>query len=166
MFNKFTNIYAFWLRLLVNGLIYLSGLALLAMMFITIFDVVVRALRIRFIGAVDLVQFAGAVCVAAALPYTTAIGGHVAIEFFFHKLSHLKRLVLGSILKIMLLILFGSACVWSFSYGNSLRGYNQISMTLGIPLYWIMYVISICLGAVVLVVFYELLCPHKELIKQ
>jgi TRAP-type C4-dicarboxylate transport system permease small subunit len=153
------------LRWLVTVLIWLSCAGILAMIAVTFLDIAFRLLRLQFTGAVDIVQIAGAVAIAAALPYTTAINGHVAIEFVLHKLSHRGRLVMGSIIKMMTIALFVFAAHRSFLYGNDLRAHNQGTMTLQFPMCWMMYMIAVCLTATVLVVLYSLLKPNKELIK-
>jgi TRAP-type C4-dicarboxylate transport system permease small subunit len=153
------------LRWLITVMIWLSCAGILAMIAVTFIDIFCRLLRFRFTGAVDVVQIAGAVSIAAALPYTTAVNGHVAIEFILHKLSHRGRLVMSSIIKMMTIVLFVFAAHRSFLYGNDLRAHNQGTMTLQFPMCWMMYMIAVCLSVVVLVVLHSLLKPNKELIK-
>ncbi len=153
------------LRWLVTILIWLSSAAILSMIGITVVDILFRLMRIRFIGASDMVQIAGAVSIAAALPYTTAVNAHVAIEFILHKLSRRGRLVAGSIIKMMTLALFVFAAHRSFIHANNLKITNQGTMTLQFPVCWIMYMIAVCLTIVALVVLFTLIKPNKELIK-
>lgn len=153
------------LRWLVTAMIWLSSAAILSMIGITFVDIVLRLMRVRFIGAADMVQIAGAVSIAAALPYTTAVNAHVAIEFILHKLSGRGRLIAGSIIKLMTLALFVFAAHRSFIYANNLKITNQGTMTLQFPVCWIMYMIAACLTIVAMVVLYSLIKPHKELIK-
>jgi TRAP-type C4-dicarboxylate transport system permease small subunit len=153
------------LRRLIAAMVGLSSIGVLAMIAVTFVDIVFRLLRLRFTGAVDMVQIAGAASIAAALPYTTAVNAHVAIEFVLHKLSHRGRFVMGSIIKMMTISFFAFAAHRSFLYGNDLRAHNQGTMTLHFPMCWMMYMIAVCLSVTVLVVFYSLLKPHKELIK-
>jgi TRAP-type C4-dicarboxylate transport system permease small subunit len=153
------------LRWMVTILIWLSSAGILAMIAVTFVDITFRLLRLRFTGAVDIVQIAGATAIAAALPYTTAVNAHVAIEFILHKLSRRGRLVMGSIIKIMTIALFVFAAHRSFLYGNDLLSHNQGTMTLRFPMGWMMYMIAVCLSVNVLVVLYSLLKPNKELIK-
>ena len=68
------------LRALVTFLGMIAGAGLMAMVLVTSLDVVLRVFRISLKGAYDITTIAGALTVAAALPYTTAIKGHVAIE--------------------------------------------------------------------------------------
>jgi TRAP-type C4-dicarboxylate transport system permease small subunit len=153
------------LKAVIYALILVSSAAVLVMIGVTILDIVLRMMRIRFIGAVDIVQIAGAVAIAAALPYTTAINAHVAIEFLFHKLSRRGRLVLGSTLKILTILLFSLTSYQCFIYGGNLLKNNQVTMTLRFPQFWMMYMIAVCLAIVVAVLLHSLLRPHKELMK-
>jgi TRAP-type C4-dicarboxylate transport system permease small subunit len=153
------------LRWIVIVLIWLSSAGILAMIAVTFIDIACRVLRLRFTGAVDMVQIAGAVAIAAALPYTTAVNAHAAIEFLLLKLSHHGRLVLSSFIKLMTLGLFVFAAHRCFVYGGDLQAHDQGTMTLRFPMCWIMYMIAVCRAVNVLVVLYSLLKPNKELIK-
>ena len=53
------------------------------MMLVTCVDIVLRKLGHPFPGAYDITKMAAAVTISCALPYTTAVKGHVAVEFFF-----------------------------------------------------------------------------------
>jgi TRAP-type C4-dicarboxylate transport system permease small subunit len=164
-FQRVTALAEKTLKAVIYALILLSSGAVLVMIGVTILDIVLRLMRIRFIGAVDIVQIAGAVAIAAALPYTTAVNAHVAIEFLFHKLSRRGRLVLGSILKTLTLLLFSLTSYQCFVYGGDLLKNNQVTMTLHFPQFWLMYAIAVCLAIVVAVLLHGLLRPHKELMK-
>ena len=51
----------------------------------------------KITGALDLGKGCGALVIAGALPYTTAVKGHVAIEYFFHKLGRRGRIVVDTL---------------------------------------------------------------------
>ena len=87
------------LKGLVRALAYLAGAGLMAMVLVTTADVVLRVFNAPLTGAYDIVKIAAAITVAAALPYTTAIKGHVAIEFFFHKLGRRGRIVVDALMR-------------------------------------------------------------------
>jgi TRAP-type C4-dicarboxylate transport system permease small subunit len=164
-FQRVTALAEKTLKAMIYALILVASGAILVMIGVTILDIVLRLMRIRFIGAVDIVQIAGAVAIAAALPYTTAVNAHVAIEFLFHKLSRRGRLVLGSILKILTILLFSLTSYQCFIYGGDLLKNNQVTMTLRFPQFWLMYMIAVCLAIVAAVLLHGLLRPHKELMK-
>ncbi len=155
------------LRALVLFLAVISGLCVLAIMLVTCADVILRLRWVNrpFVGAYDIVKIAGALTLATSLPYTTAVKGHVAIEYFFHKFNRCGRVVLDSIIRLMGMALFGFLAWRSVLYGLDFRRTGQVSQTLQLPVFWVPYAIGFCCTIVVLVIGYNLLHPGREMIK-
>ena len=152
------------LRTSVLALAGVAGVGLMVMMLVTSADVVLRIFRVSLTGAYDIVQIAGAITIAAALPYTTAIKGHVAIEYFFHKLGPKGRLAIDSLMRLISLALFAVLGWQSVQYGNSMKHSGEVSLTLQLPIFWVPYVIALSCGLVVLVILFHLTHPGKEMI--
>lgn len=174
---------------LVHFLGIVAGIGLMAMVIVTSIDVFLRAFSTMaasqripgwlaacagvvpqlfgsaLTGAYDIVRIAGALTIAAALPYTTAIKGHVAIEYFFHKLGRRGRLVVDSMMRLLSMALFSLLAWQGAEYGNALRKSGEVSMTIQLPIFWVPWVLAASCVLVVLVTFYHLVCPGKELIK-
>lgn len=157
----------FWktLRVVVNVLAIASGLCILAMVGITCVDILFRTAGHPFVGAYDLVRIAGALAIAFALPYTTAVKGHVAIEYFFLKMNKAGRILVDSVSRLVMMTLFGTFAWQCMIYGGSLKRSGEVSLTLGVPLYWIAYVISLSFLVTLLVTLHNLLHPGREMIK-
>jgi len=155
------------LRIVVYFLVAVAGLSVLAMMAITCADVVLRLKWINrpFVGAYDLVKIAGALSLAAALPYTTAVKGHVAIEYFFHKFNRRGRIGLDTLLRLLAMALFAFFAWRSVAYGFDLHRIGQVSQTLQFPVFWVPFVIGFCCAVVVLVIGHNLIHPGREMIK-
>lgn len=153
------------LRALVKALAWVAGAALMVMVLATSVDVVLRKLGMPLTGAYDIVKIAAAISVAAALPYTTAIKGHVAIEFFFHKLGRRGRMVVDALMRLCGMTLFGLLAWGCIDYGNSLRLKGEVSMTLQLPIFWVPYVLAASCALVVLIKIYHLSHPGKPMIK-
>lgn len=153
------------LRRVVKFLGWVAGSAVLAMMLITTVDVALRALRVPLTGAYDLVKIAAAISAAAALPYTTAIKGHVAIEFFFHKLGRRGRIATDALMRLAGMGLFALFAWGCADYGSSLRQKGEVSMTLQLPVFWVPYVLAASCILVVLVKLYHLTHPGKPMLK-
>ena len=153
----------FWqgLRRIVQALAILSGLCILAMMGITCVDIGFRTMGRPIIGCYDLVRIFGALAIAGALPYTTAVKGHVAIEYFFLKLHRRGRIVIDSLSRTVVMLLFGTFSWHCVLYGNSLKRSGEVSLTLGIPLFWLSYAIALSLGITMLVTLHNLLHPGR-----
>lgn len=153
------------LRVLVQALAGVAGASLMIMVLITSLDVILRKFNLSLTGAYDLVKIAAALTVGAALPYTTAIKGHVAIEFFFHKLGRRGRIVVDAFMRLGGMVLFGLLAWGCVDHGNSLREKGEVSMTLQLPIFWVPYVLAGSCGLVVLIKLYHLTHPGKSMLK-
>ncbi len=157
--------YARVLRILVYAMAAAAGAGILAMVAVTCAEVILRLGTLSLTGVYDIVKIAGGISMAAALPYTTACKGHVAIEYFFHKLSRRGRTVVDSLSRITVFGLFAFLSYESFQYGSNLRHTGQVSPTLELPDYCIAYVLSFSCALVCLIKIYHLFHPGRELIK-
>lgn len=153
------------LRQMVLGLAWVSAASLLFMMLMTSLDVIMRLIYRPVTGTYDLVRMAGAVTVACAIPYTTAIKGHVAIEYFFHKLGRSGRIGVDALVRSLGMALFALIAWQSVRYGLSLRASGEVTPTLQWPVFWVPYVIAFCSLVTMGVILYNLLNPGKTMIK-
>lgn len=153
------------LRTLVMALAYVACASLMVMVLVTSAEVVLRLFRLSLTGAYDIVKIAAAITIAAALPYTTAIKGHVAIEYFFHKLGRRGRIVVDALMRLAGMALFSLLAWGCVDYGHSLRTRGEVSMTLQLPIFWVPYVLAVSCGLVVLIKAYHLAHPGKPMIK-
>jgi len=165
--GSLSAVYSRVLRVIVYALLVVSGLGVLTIMVVTCTDVVLRLPWIKrsVLGAYDIVKLAGALSLAAALPYTTAVKGHVAIEYFFHKLNRPGRIIVDTAARLMAMALFVSLGGRTVLYGFELHRNGQVSQTLQLPVFWVAHAIGICCFVVVLVIAYNLTHPGREMIK-
>jgi len=89
----------------------------------------------------------------------------VAVEYFFQKLNRFGRILLDTLCRLLVIGLFGMFTWQCIVHGNTLKRTGQISLTLGIPLFWLSYVIAAACVLTALVVLYNLLHPGREMIK-
>ena len=142
-----------------------TGVCIMGMVLITCADVVIRIFGRPIIGVFDIVRVAGAVAIACALPYTTALKGHVAIEYFFQKLNKTGRVIVDTIVRLLGMGLFSMLAYESAQIGVNLKARSEVTATLQLPIFWVSWVIALCCALVVLVIFYNMLHPGKELVK-
>ncbi len=163
--NRIIEAYHRALRAVVEALAYVAGAGLMLMVLITSLDVILRKCNLSVTGAYDVVKIAATITAAAALPYTTAIKGHVAIEYFFHKMGRRGRTVVDALMRFGGMALFG-LLAWGFvDYGNSLRQKGEVSTTLQLPIFWVPYVLAASCVLVVLIKIYHVTHPSKPMIK-
>jgi len=153
------------IRALVWALAAFSGLCLLSLIAVTCVDIVLRRFHLALPGAVDLAQVLGCLCVAAALPYTTSVKGHIAVEFFFRRLPRSWRVFFDTCTRLLGIALFAILSWQSFAYGCELKQNNNLTMTLNIPWFWVLWSMGVAFALVILVKFYHLAHPGKELLR-
>lgn len=153
-------------RWLTYALLVVCGLSILAMMGITVVSVFMRNTGMGGItGDLDLVESLVLVTVATALPYTTAVKGHIAIEFFFHKLNKPGRIVVDTLTRLVAIGLFVAFAVGCFRIGMRLHELDRVSNTLEMPIFWRPFVLGVCSIVAALVILHNLLHPGREMIK-
>lgn len=149
------------LRRLVLGLAFVAGAGTVSMMLVTCADIIARAFGHPLKGSYDLACLLSLITLSCALPYTTAVKGHVAVEYFFNKLPPTARLVVDSIMRVMVVGLFGLLCVQGVKYGLSLRASGEVWLTLGWPKYWASFIVAFACAVSALVVVEHLVRPRK-----
>ena len=85
---------------------WIGALALTAMMLLTVVDVIGRFFKHPIFGSVELVGFLAVIVVAAALPYTYKMDGHVGVEILVRLLSKKTQLWIDVITRLISLVLF------------------------------------------------------------
>jgi TRAP-type C4-dicarboxylate transport system permease small subunit len=165
MLRSILGLYEQALRIVVYALAIVSGLSVMAIMIVTCADVI---LRLPWIGrpitaSYDLVKIGGAISLAAALPYTTAVKGHVAISFLLVKLSPFGKRLLSVLISLMGMALFVFFAWRSVSYGLYFHKVGQVSQTSEIPIFWVPCAVGVCCAVVVLVILHDMMCPKRGL---
>ena len=158
-----------WTRLL-TGLVQagtaVAAAGLVVMMVLTTLDVICRSACGRPLpGTYDIVRLVGFLTLACALPYTTAVKGHVAVEFFFHKLGRRRRIAVDTVNRILGIALFGVLAWQTAARAAALRASGEVTPTLQLPVYPVLYVAAGACLLVALVILHNLLHPGREMIK-
>ncbi len=131
--------------------------SLLGMMSLTCAEVILRRLGHPILGAYEIVGFLGAIVSGLAMAQTTIERGHVAVQVLvarFHPNVQKCIYLFGHLLSILLFALLFLECL---RYGNDLRVSGEVSLTLRIPYYPIVYGIAISAAVVCLVHLVDIL---------
>jgi TRAP-type C4-dicarboxylate transport system permease small subunit len=121
-----------------------GGVVLTFMMLITVMDVILRYLGKPITGTYELVYLGGAVVIAFAMPRTSWDGGNVNVDFVMVALpTGIRKVTLAAtrILGIAFFVLLG----WNlFRLGNTLLDKHEVSLTLHVPIYPVVYALGVC----------------------
>ena len=127
------------------------------MMSLTCVDIVLRLFRRPIVGTYEIVGFLGAIVASLAMAQTTLERGHVAVEVVTNKLSPRVQQVVYLITNLLSIALF-SVLAWEcVRYGNDLRIAGEVSMTLQLPFFSVVYGIAFASVVVCLVLIVDIL---------
>lgn len=152
-------------RVLVYLLGIISALALLFIVGVVMLDVMGRFLGKGVRGSMDYIRLASAVVLGGALPYTTAVKGHIAIEFLFRRIGKTLKIVIDTISRLLMLLLFILIIFFMIRYGVSLYRSGEVTSTVQLPVFWVPFWLALSFTVTSLVKIYHILRPGKELIK-
>lgn len=123
---------------------WVSGFMLVTMVLLTMTDVILRGLGTGITGAYELMSFAGALTVGFAIAKTSVDGAHVNVDTLTQCLGNLPRKVVGIGAKVIGFMLF-LLLAWSlFLKGNELCAGGEVTPTLRLPFFPIVYALSLC----------------------
>ena len=125
-----------------NLLKIIGATALTCMMLLTVVDVIGRFFKHPIFGSVELVGFLATIVVAAALPYTYKVDGHVGVEILVRLLSKKTQLIIDLFTRTLTLILFGLVAWQMFLYAADIHETGEVSMNLEFPIYYIVYLLA------------------------
>lgn len=139
-----------------------SALVLGAMMLLTCADVVGRAVGRPILGAVELGVLMAALVLAFSMPYTHKEKGHVGVELLYMRLGPRAQGVLESLTGAAGFVLFAIIAQQTWNYAGIMRASGEVSMTLQLPTFYIIYLISASFGLLALVQLADVLASLKK----
>jgi C4-dicarboxylate transporter, DctQ subunit len=123
---------------------WIAGVALAAMMFLTVADVFLRFFKHPIVGTYEVVSLLGAVVIGFAIPQTTVERGHVLMDFITGRLPFQGQRLFHFITRLLAVFTFYIIGWNLYKVGNDLRSTGQVSLTLKIPEYPVAYGIALC----------------------
>lgn len=129
-------------RRLADYLNVFAGWGLVAMTFLTCADVILRIFRYPILGTYEMVGFLGAIVASFAMAHTTIKRGHVAVEVLTTRLPLKAQKVIYLITNVLSIVVFVLLAYESVRFGNDLQLNNEVSLTLQIPFFPVLYGIA------------------------
>jgi len=126
------------------------------MMFLTCSDVIGRLFGHPILGAEEIVGFMAALAMAAAMPYTHAMHAHVGVDMLVKELSPKAQAIVDSITNFLALVLFALMGWQTWLYAGALKRSGQVSMTLELPSYYVVYFLAFCFFVFCAVILLEI----------
>jgi TRAP-type C4-dicarboxylate transport system permease small subunit len=118
-------------------------MVLVAMMLLTVVDVVLRWMRMGITGTFELMSFGGALVVGFAIAQTSVDGAHVSVDVVTQLLGKRANVVLSVITRVMSIVFFLLLGWGLFLKGNELFASGEVSLTLHVPFYPVAYALAL-----------------------
>ncbi len=135
----------------------IAATAVFAMMSLTCVDVFLRYFfRMPIPGTYEIVALLGAAAVSFAMAHTLAERGHVAVSLVVQLFPKWLQDIIEGIISIFGIILFGLIAWQSVLYGMDCQRAGEVSMTLELPFYPIIYGVALSAMVVCLVLLVNL----------
>jgi len=133
--------------LLNKGLAFVAGFSLIAMMLVTVGEMVFRMFGKPMAGTVETIGWLAAVTTAFALGYTQTHQGHVSIDLFTNRLNPRLRAVINILVYLAATALF-TVVTWNiFRHAGVLKQSGSLSETMKVIVYPWVYLVSLgCAG--------------------
>ncbi|RLB06838.1 MAG: TRAP transporter small permease [Deltaproteobacteria bacterium] len=143
-----------WLAKMLN---WVAGWCLVGMMGLTSADILLRLFRRPILGTYEIVGFLGAVVAGFAMAQTTIERGHVAVQVVVTKFSSRVQEVIYLITHLLSVVLFALLAWECARYGDDLRTSGEVSLTLQLPFFPVLYGIAFSAAIVCLVLVVDIL---------
>jgi len=126
-------------------------------MLMTCADVVGRFFNTPILGSVEFVGFFATLTTAFALPYTHQMDAHIGVELLVNTLSEKKQRAIKLITTMVSFLLFGIVSWRMAVYADTIHQSGEVSMTLKLPEYLIIYLVAICFLIFTLILILDVL---------
>ncbi|ABW67806.1 TRAP transporter small permease [Desulfosudis oleivorans] len=127
---------------------WLAGASIVAMMMVTVIDVVLRFFRCPIPGTYDVVGLLGALAISLSLGYTSAQKGHIAVDFLVSRFSEKVARGIHLFNNLVATVFFAAVSWQCLLYAASLKRAGEVSPTLKLPTY--PFLIGIAAGFILL----------------
>jgi TRAP-type C4-dicarboxylate transport system permease small subunit len=135
----------------------IAGISLIFLMSLTMADVVLRLFKRPIVGTYELVAYLGAVVIGFSIPFTSWVRGHIYVDFLILKLSSTSQKIFHVFTRCLAMGLFLMVGWNLVKMGMDLQGSGEVSPTLHMPFYPIVYAIGFCCFAQFLVLLSDVL---------
>lgn len=122
----------------------IGGAALTFMMFLTVADVLLRAVGHPIIGTFEIVALSLALVIGFCFPCVSLDNGNVYMEFLLERLSPGGKAMMNTFTRILGIVLFAAIAYNLFSVGAEFHRSREVTATLRIPFYPVAYGVAVC----------------------
>jgi TRAP-type C4-dicarboxylate transport system permease small subunit len=121
----------------------IAAVGLTFIMLLTTVDVILRLFKSPIVGTYELVAFTGGIIIGFAVPMTSWMRAHVYVDFLVEKLPKSRRNIANIFTRLLGIVFFGIAGANLFKHGYYLYSTHEVTPTLQLPFYPVVFGIGI-----------------------
>jgi TRAP-type C4-dicarboxylate transport system permease small subunit len=121
----------------------IAAIGLTFIMLLTTLDVILRLFKNPIVGTYELVAFTGGIIIGFAIPMTSFMRAHVYVDFLVQRFPEGQRNVVNIFTRLMVIAFFIIASVNLFKHGWYLYSTHEVSPTLQLPFYPVVFGIAV-----------------------
>jgi TRAP-type C4-dicarboxylate transport system permease small subunit len=137
----------------------LGGLSLLGMMLLTVADVIGSIFGHPILGAEEIVALWASILLAFSLPAAHINGAHVGVELLYTKFPLRVKKINNFIIALVSFVLFSLTTWQCYLYADYLRSSGEVTMTLQLPAWVLIFCVSFALMILSIAIFFDLFNP-------
>lgn len=143
---------------------WVAGGSLVVMMLLVCANVFLRLLHRPILGTYEIVGFLGGTLISFGLAYTTVKQGHIAVELVVSRLPNRIQGIIISTVSLLSILLFAIISWRSVCYAINLAQSGEMSQTLRIPFFPLLYGLGFACALVCLVLLIELFKSMAQIV--
>jgi TRAP-type C4-dicarboxylate transport system permease small subunit len=145
-----------------NKMKIIAAACLMIMVFLTCINVVGRLCSYPIFGTEELVAIFATFAVALTLPYAHKKDAHIGVEILMRLFSKKNQKLVKFITDILAFGLF-IIVTWRMSlYAHTIQKSGEVSMNLGLPEYYVIYIVSFCFFIFTMFIFKDIIRFFKK----
>ena len=131
-----------WMDVAATRLNWVAAASIVAMMLLTVADVVLRLFRMPIPGTYEMVGFLGASVIAFSLAYTASEKGHITVDFLVQLFPRKGQAFFDAVNELAGSAFFGLIAFAGMDAASEMKNSGEVSLTLELPIYPILYGIA------------------------
>lgn len=117
----------------------IAAISLTFIMMLTTLDVILRLFKHPIVGTYEMVAFTGGIIIGFAIPMTSFLRAHVYVDFLVQRFPQGRRDIVNVFTRLMVIAFFIIAGVNLFKHGFYLYSTHEVSPTLQLPFYPVVF---------------------------
>ena len=144
----------------------IAGVALIGIVLVVVANTISRRTPLGpILGTYEYAKYLEGIVIVFALCFNQIKKANISVDLLTMRLSRRANAIVASAMYLVSMVLFGAVTYGLVSYGNDLRVGGEVSYTMHVPFYPLIYAVSLCFALLVLILLVDFLDAVGEIRK-